>query len=317
MDNNQDIINQTEQREKEMRVVGYCLFWRMAKLKQIQFENLTHFVYAFIIPNKDGTVRPLQTPNFAKAIIKKAHEKGVKVLLGCGGWSDGDDLLPVEAVFKAATDTDLKIRILVKGLMDIVKEYQFDGIEISWLHPRYMDASQTQYEKLIQELHKELKPQNLLLTTCILSGVNVDGLPMYDAPAYTEQSWNYVDWVSVIAYDGGDGEKHAPFEFMVKACEYWRDTRGIPADKIIAGIPFYGRPTCSAYFEILEFDHDADQKDMVVIRGKDTYYNGKETVVKKAKWAKENIGGISLWELTHDSADKEKSLLTAIADALK
>lgn len=314
---NRERMTEPKASEREMRIIGYFPYWRTNKLPYIPYDNLTHLVFAFVLPNTDATLQPIPNAFYVEEVIQKAHEHGVKVLLGCGGWSSGDGFLPLEAVFKQATETDCKIRTLVENLMHLVREYKFDGIELSWLHPRYQDVTQTQYEKLIHELHKQLKPLGLLLSSSILCGVNAEGIPMYDAAAQTENAWNYLDWVSVAAYDGGDGEKHSPYELMVNACEYWRDKRGIPAEKIVASIPFYGRPTWCAYFEILEFDPDADSKDVVVIHGKDVYYNGKETVRKKAKWAKENVGGISVWELTQDSTDKEKSLFYAMVDALK
>ena len=38
---------------------------------------------------------------------------------------------------------------------------------------------------------------------------------------------------------------------------------------------------------------------------------------KKAQYAKENLGGIMVWELTQDSNDEKTSLMSAISEVLE
>lgn len=47
----------------------------------------------------------------------------------------------------------------------------------------------------------------------------------------------------------------------------------------------------------------------------EVYYNGVSTITEKTLYAKENLGGIMIWELTQDSMDNDKSLLQAIGKA--
>ena len=49
----------------------------------------------------------------------------------------------------------------------------------------------------------------------------------------------------------------------------------------------------------------------------EAYYNGVSTITKKARYAKKNLGGIMIWELTQDTANKKKSLLQAIGKVAK
>ena len=49
----------------------------------------------------------------------------------------------------------------------------------------------------------------------------------------------------------------------------------------------------------------------------EVYYNGVDTIVEKAQYAKENLGGIMIWELTQDTSDPDRSLLQAIGSVVR
>ncbi|MEG2053450.1 MAG: glycosyl hydrolase family 18 protein, partial [Oscillospiraceae bacterium] len=151
----------------------------------------------------------------------------------------------------------------------------------------------------------------------VLSGVTPDGNIYYDSPAHTNAVLNAVDWINVMAYDGGDGERHSGYDFSINCGKYWKETRGLPAHKVVLGVPFYARPSWAAYSEILKTVTDADTKDIADFNGVQAYYNGVDTITKKTKYAKENLGGIMIWEISQDTTDKSKSLLQAIGNAAK
>ena len=49
----------------------------------------------------------------------------------------------------------------------------------------------------------------------------------------------------------------------------------------------------------------------------EVYYNGMDTIAQKTRYARENLGGVMVWELTQDTGDKSKSLLQVIGDVLE
>lgn len=312
---NTEMIKASGKNDKGYKVVGYYPDWELDKQDRIQYDVVTHIIYAFAIPNNDGTIKPLDHPENAKKLISDAHKNDVKVMIAVGGWSYNDQSL--EPVFKEATNSDEKIATFVSEMMKLVKQYGFDGIDVDWEHPRYGDVTQKQYENLIVALGKELKKDDLLLTSAVLSGVSADGVVMYDAAVHTDTVLNTVDWLNVMAYDGGDGERHSSYDFAVNCANYWKVTRKMPADKVVLGVPFYGRPSWSTYDAILEANPNAHTTDISMINGMEAYYNGIATIQKKAKWAKENVGGTMIWELSQDTLDKEKSLLSAIGTVIK
>lgn len=64
-------------------------------------------------------------------------------------------------------------------------------------------------------LFERLHAQGKLLTAAVLSRVTADGNIYYDAAAQTNAVLNAVDFINVMAYDGGDGERHSSYQFAV------------------------------------------------------------------------------------------------------
>lgn len=299
----------------DFKVVGYYPSWKPDKLNTVDFGVVTHVCYAFAIPTADGGLRDLENPDTARALIRSAHENGAKVLLSVGGWSYNDT--PLEGVFMEATADSAKLRRFVESILAMCEEYGFDGVDMDWEHPRVDGASAGQYEALMLALSEELHARGKLLTAAVLSGATADGNIYYDAAAHTNAVLNAVDFINVMAYDGGDGERHSSYQFAVDCGTYWKEARGLPAYKVVLGIPFYARPSWADYGAILASAPEAYGGDHTAYHGMEVYYNGVDTIAEKTRYARENLGGVMIWELTQDTADSGKSLLQAIGDASK
>lgn len=295
------------------KVVGYYPSWQPAKTDRIQYDILTHINYAFAIPTADGGILPLDNPTLATSIINEAHANGVKVLIAVGGWEYNNQIL--ENTFIQATSTDAKIQSLTNAIVALVNQYGFDGVDMDWEHPR-RGTTDMQYQKLMLSLSNALKPQGKLLTSAVLSGVNADGVIYWDSAAHTDAVLNAVDWINVMAYDGGDGDRHSSYQFAVNCGLYWRETRNMPAAKVVLGVPFYGRPSWASYDQILQANPNAYNTDVSMINGMEAHYNGIPTIKSKTIWAKQNLGGVMMWEISQDTLDRSKSLLTAIGEVI-
>lgn len=297
----------------DFKVVGYYPSWEPDKLHTVDFGVLTHVCYAFAIPTADGGLRDLENPDTAAELIRSAHENGAKVLLSIGGWSYNDT--PLEGVFMEATADSEKIEKFAENIVAMCDKYGFDGVDMDWEHPRVDGTSAKQYEELMTALSEKLHAEDKLLTAAVLSGMTADGNVYYDAAAHTNSVLNAVDFINIMAYDGGDGERHSQYEFAVNCGIYWKETRGLPQHKVVLGVPFYARPSWADYGTILAEVPDAWSRDSVSYNGMEVYYNGVDTIKKKTRYAKENLGGIMIWELSQDTSDTDKSLLKAIGDA--
>lgn len=301
-------------RDDGFKVVAYYPNWSGEQFNKLQFDVVTHVVYAFAIPNGDGTLKPLENPDLARKLIAEAHSHGVKALLAVGGWSYNDT--PLEPSFDAATKDQKTMEKFVDSILKMCNTYGFDGIDMDWEHPRE-DKTKSQYEALMLSLADRLHAQGKLLTSAVISGATADGNIYYDAKAHTDSVLNAVDWIHVMAYDGGDGERHSSYDFAVNCGAYWKDTRKLPSSKVVLGVPFYGRPGWAAYESILSGNPEAWNKDVSNFNGMEAHYNGMSTIEKKTRYAKQNLGGIMIWEITQDTDIKEKSLLSAVRNGLK
>lgn len=299
----------------DFKVVGYYPSWEPDKINTIQYQNLTHINYAFAIPTSDGALLPLENPDAATQIIQTAHANDVKVLLAVGGWSYNGT--PLENTFMAATNTPQKIEQFGNAIIAMAKQYGFDGVDMDWEHPRSDGSSKQQYENLMVYLSQELKKENMLLTSAVLSGVTPEGVVYWDAAAHTNAVINAVDWFNVMAYDGGDGDRHSSYDFAVLSAKYWKETRNMPAEKVVLGVPFYGRPSWAPYRDILQANPNAYNTDISMINGMEAHYNGIPTIERKTQYALDHLGGVMIWELTQDTTDSAKSLLQAIGNKVR
>lgn len=297
------------------KVVGYYPSWQPGSTNKIQYNNLTHINYAFAIPTSDGTLLPLENPNLARLIINDAHARGVKVLLAVGGWSYNGT--PLETTFMNATSSQDKIVKFANAIIAMAKEYGFDGVDMDWEHPRNDGDSKQRYTDLMVYLSNQLHRDGMLLTSAVLSGVTPEGVVYWDSAAHTDAVINAVDWFNVMAYDGGDGDRHSSYDFAINCAKYWRDTRSMPAHKVVLGVPFYGRPSWASYEAILQANPNAYNTDVSMINGMQAYYNGIPTITAKTQWACDNIGGIMIWELSQDTTDISKSLLNTIGNTVR
>lgn len=300
-------------KREDFKVVGYFPSWKEDTGK-IQYDVLTHINYAFAIPTEEGKLLPLENAPMAQRIIQKAHEKGVKVFIAVGGWSYHD--VPLESTFVAATETEEKRKSFAKEIVALCDEYGFDGVDLDWEHPRVDGNSSKQYEALLIELAELLHAEGKQLSSAVLSGVTADGNVYYDSAAHTDKVLETVDWINVMAYDGGDGERHSAYDFAVNCGAYWTKTRKMPPEKVMLGVPFYARPSWAAYGDILAQVPDAWEKDHTDFNGMDAWYNGVATIEDKTSYALDNLGGVMIWEISQD-AGGEHSLQTAIGRVIK
>ncbi len=281
------------------RIVGYATAWS-GRTREIPFDRLTHIHYAFLLPHPrgDGSLLPIQNPDKLKALVAAAHEHGKKVLISVGGWNNGNDL-----GFEQLSASPETVAAFARNLTAFCDEYGLDGVDIDWEYPDPGESARN-YAAMMRVLSEEMHRRGRLLTTAVVAlGPIAEGIP--------EEVFAYVDYVGIMAYDGGDGPQHSPYSYAEAALDYWLG-RGLPPEKAVLGIPFYGRPRWLEYRALVLLDPQAPQKDVVTVDGVDVYYNGIPTVQAKTRLALARAGGVMVWELSHDTPDDQTSLLNAI-----
>jgi len=277
--------------EHRFRVIGYL--GGGALLEAIPFEKLTHVNYAFLIPNDDGTFHSFAARSHLRETVRRAHEKGVTVLISVGGWG-------WDAQFEAMAASPAKRAVFVRQLLAFIGDYHLDGADIDWEYPHPGQSAQN-FLALIKELRAGLPLHKLLTAAVAALGKNADGIP--------EESIALLDFLNLMAYDGPVG-KHSSMEFATASIDYWHG-RGLPPEKMVLGLPFYSRPSEVPYRKLIQADPSAANRDFTSYNSIQQNYNGIPTIQAKTRLAIAKASGVMFWTVENDSND-DLSLLSAI-----
>jgi len=279
--------------QAQFRVVGYIPSWRGA-IDTAQLAQLTHVNYAFLQPTATGGLEPLRNPEKLRQLVALAHAANVKVLISVGGWHDGD-----HSAFDAIGADAGRTRAFARNLLHFASDYQLDGIDMDWEHPDSTTA--LGYASLMHQLATRLHRRGKLLTAAVAGGT-------WAGPGIQRSVFSDVDFLNIMAYDA-PAPAHSTYEDAVRTLAYWQE-RGLPANKTVLGLPFYGQPTQESFAALLARGADPSAD----LFGK-VGYNGLPTIRRKTALALDQASGVMIWELTQDAVGIE-SLLTAIAEVL-
>lgn len=292
---------------KEFKVIGY-LPGRSVDTTSIPFEKLTHINFSFAVPAKNGGgLDALRNADKLVGLVKKAHQNGVKVFISIGGWSIGDGGGDDSRFHRLASIPEER-DFFVNKTMQMVRHYNLDGVDVDWEYPDFENRSAEDNVLLMRQLGDSLHAINKELTAAVVHYGN-------QGAGTTKEIFEIVDWLNLMAYDDDKGQPvpHSPYSLAEKSINYWVKERGLPPQKAVLGLPFYGKPRrekLSHYKDLVAAGADAaaDEFDSV-------YYNGITTIKRKTELAKkENLAGVMIWEISQDTND-EKSLLKAINEA--
>jgi chitinase len=279
------------------KLIGYATSWS-GEAAAVPMRLLTHVNFAFVVPAKDGSLPPVKNADKLAALVAAARPTGTKVLIAVGGWNGGDD----SAFETLSADAGTRARFVAESVA-LVKEHGLDGVDMDWEYPDPGPSSDN-FTLLMRELCGALRAQGKLCTAAVAAtGRHGDGIG--------NEVFGQVDFLNLMAYDGGNGEAHSPYSYAVASLDYWLG-RGLQKQKAILGVPFYGRPSWERYWTIVARDPQAPGKDV----SNGVHYNGRDTMQRKARLATERGGGVMIWELSQDSADPKTSLLAVLAGVL-
>jgi len=302
-----------EEDNKNFKVVGYYFEGFDYPIEQtVRFDRLTHVIYAFLIPAEDGSLVGIDFPSKLKKIAELAHKRGVKVLIGVGGWSYRG--VPLDEAFeKMASSEESRLRF-VESVAAFVEENGLDGVDMDWEYPDPGNSA-ANYEKVIGMLSERLSADGKILTAAV-PGSPFRDRGLYEAEAISDECLKRFDWINIMAYDADNGLGHSTYDYAESSVYYWRDTRGVAIEKLVIGVPFYAKPSWRLYRELVKEAEDNAYRDYVQGEALDSYYNGIPTIAEKTRLAMNTCSGIMIWELNMDTTD-ELSLLRAINETME
>ncbi len=297
--------------QAQPKVVAYVPNWIDLKsfAPKIDYAKLTHINVAFENPTDAKGTLSFNAEN--KQLITQAHAHGVKILVSIGGGSASEDKSMRARYFDLLSTA--KRTGFVSRLIAYINEHDLDGLDVDLEGP----AINRDYGDFIQELAAALNPKSKLLTAALSKGYGGNDVP--------DNALALFDFVNVMAYDAtGPWQpkspgQHSSLEFAQSNVDYWLQ-RGLPKARLVLGVPFYGwgfgkdfRQEEYRYADLVKMHPKATSEDQT---GDTIWHNGIPTMQAKAKLIREQgLGGVMIWSLDSD-APGEKSLLSALRQAL-
>uniref|UniRef100_A0A914MIB6 Chitinase n=1 Tax=Meloidogyne incognita TaxID=6306 RepID=A0A914MIB6_MELIC len=338
-------VEATEENHEYLRP---CYFTNWAQYRQGRAKYLPeHYIPAYDPADLPSDWQPKGM--YARVNDLKKFDPTLKTLLSFGGWSFGTRL------FQQITSSQQNRQKFINSAIAFVRLHNFDGVDIDWEYPKgETDKLNLNYflkefkDAISSESVTSYKPK-LLLTAAVAAGTeNIDG--GYDIPTISK----YFDFILLMSYDfhGAWEQKtgmNAPLYgratdppelknwHVSGAANYWFH-KGMPKNKIIVGIPTYGRgwtlthpqdqrgldapgsaanPTkyvqtagTAAYYEFCEMlatgaEHHFNKEMQVpyLISDKDQWFSYEDvnSILIKINWIKQNqFGGAFVWTLDFD-----------------
>jgi len=213
------------------------------------------------------------------------------LIISIGGWGKSAGFAPI------ATKEDTRHKFITH-IVEFCEVYGLDGVDYDWEFPSNPQQKKA-YANLIVETKNVFKKTGMIVTVAVGSHSQL-------AP----DAYKAVDYVHLMSYDH-DG-KHSTFKASEADVERHL-AFGVPKEKLLLGVPFYGRNlnnrnNARKYSDIVRTYHPAAEAD----EAGGIYFNGINTIQKKTRYAMENrLAGIMIWEIGQDSMD-ETSLLGAV-----
>uniref|UniRef100_A0A1B6EG91 GH18 domain-containing protein n=1 Tax=Clastoptera arizonana TaxID=38151 RepID=A0A1B6EG91_9HEMI len=127
-----------------------------------------------------------------KATSFKTSYPHLKVLLTVGGWTEGSKN------FSLIASTANSRKIFVESVVKLLREHNFDGLDINWQHPGQRGGDpkdKSTFPLLLKDLKEEFNKHNLLLTI-LINGKKFHLDAGIDFQAVTQ----HVDWINYITY---------------------------------------------------------------------------------------------------------------------
>jgi chitinase len=339
---------------------------------KIPADKLTHLFYAFArIDDGECVVEADAAAHFAELARLKRLHAGLHTLLSIGGWE-------AEGFSDAALTAASRKRFVASCLALAFDRHPgaFDGIDIDWEFPVYggppnlktrpqdrrnMSALAREFRRRLDALAK--RSGHAYLLTAALPAGRLQSSGAYDPAASFDlaQLARSLDFINLMTYDMGNPYSQVaafnaplrldPADPLADGLKRWHSVeggvdyylrQGVPADKLVLGVPFFGRGYRVAddandglylHYTALfdpgdwrsiksrllgdpawqEHWHAIAQAPWLFNRAQRIFvsYEDPESVCLRAQFARQRgLRGVFAWEITGD--DEQQSLLQAM-----
>jgi len=324
-------------------------------------RQITHINYAFANIKNGRVVLGYETDaeELNKILTLKSANTQLKVLISIGGWSWSKN-------FSDAVLTEKSRQVFANSAIEFMLKHKLDGIDLDWEYPGqpgdgniYRPADKENFTLILNLLREKLDSlstanKSYLLT--IATGAN----QKYLDHTNMEEAHKYLDFINIMTYDfygGGDvitghhanlnrsNNEGNTLSINTKMAGKQHTDAGIPANKIVLGVPFYGKwwngvnninnGLYQTYTgESGTYDYRVIADSLLIKNGFKSYwdstaqapylwneadaqfvtYENNKSIVFKVSFVKDNqLGGIMFWQYNGDDG----TLLKTIYDNLR
>jgi chitinase len=356
------LSGEAQEKKPNKIIVGYIFGGRGAVINPttVAASKLTRINYAFF-QLKDGlmTARgPNDATNLAALTALKKDNPTLQVVVSVGGGGAGSVGFSDMAISAEGR------RKFIDSAVAAVEQYDLDGIDIDWEYPGYTHVQgatvrpedKENYTALLKELRLQLDSLGKKLQRHLVTSSATGATQVWLDHTNMREASRWLDSVNMMCYDwynpvekntGHDSPLYTnpadPKAISIdNAVKIYR-AAGVPAKKIVIGVPFYGRewtgveagsthglwqpiadeipqmemtygriePLVNAQGFVRYWDsvgqapylYNAQTKTFIT-------YNDAETEIVRAKYVKSrNLQGLMFWQYT---GDPRNALLDAI-----
>ena len=265
-------------------------------------ETLDIVYYCFVNPTSNGgvTISDAFKKYYEDVIALK--NSGIRVVVSVAGSTQ---------IFSDVCYSDTLREKFAQALVDVVLEYNFDGIDLDWEFPgtgnRDTEIDKANYTKLFKSLREKLnaiqddKGSNYLLSSAVPS--TSWGTNRYDFPGMN----TYLDYVNMMSYDLNrtdktthisplyTSSKDGGYGFSVQYGVNRFTSLGLDKSKIIIGVACYGKSykvtgSVSSSSALPGLNVTASLTQIAGVTGSHAsgtiYYYGIEELIKTGKYTK-------------------------------
>jgi chitinase len=344
------------------RLVGYVVPTR--EFPRIDAEKLTTINFAFAHIDTQGEVALEHAGDaafLAQLVALKARNPELKILLSIGGWG-------LDGFSDAALSGTSRARF-ADSAARLIARHSLDGVDIDWEYPtlpgpgiKYrsedkrdftllLQALRARFDALAREQHRR-GDDPYLITAALADREFAAGVEL-------DRVGRVLDWINLMTYDfhGSLTAKTGHHSALTRSATAAVDERSVEAavkqfldsgvrrDKLVVGVPFYGK----AFGDVQPANHGLDQPfaghvpvyvwsqlaaDFIDRNGYVRYwdaqaqqpylwneakrefvtYDDPQSLSRKAEYVKaQRLGGIMYWE---QSNDPDGTLFNTLAHTL-
>ena len=339
------VVSLNERIDDGRQVTAYVAYYRSLTPDA---DMLTHINYAFAeLYMVDGVYQGFKPQGKLErfesiAALKKDHPLLKICLSFTHGVSNADN--KQGGSFSALCKSESGRKAFAEDCLAFLKKYQLDGVDLDWEYPGLSwsgaacdpSCDVDNYVLLVKQLRETLGDAY----TISYAGYCMDKQPTTGGYRYVDIKGMdpYVDYVNIMTYDLDEAPHHhsalndpRAYKDCKRAVDAYLNA-GVSPDKLVLGIPFYGRhswsqsPTAITYKSILSLDPYQYRRNKWDAQASCPYvetmsgeffcgYDNPRSIAIKGEWVRKNgMRGLMYWE--YDQDDDKGTLRRAVWNAV-